>query len=647
MVKNFLATSALFLWRRIRQNPALRSIVVKFMRPALPTLRKLIYGTSRIDYGDWIKTIENKFRINADLADEILRALPHKPLISIVMPCYETPPEYLRAAIASLQNQFYPNWELCLVDDASPSDCVLPTIEPFKTSDSRIRVMRREENRHISAASNTALAMAQGEWVVLMDHDDLLNNTALLEIVIEINKSPVTQIIYSDEDYIDGNGKRSDPYFKPDFDPDLLLGCNIVNHLAAYRRELLISIGGFREGVEGSQDHDLILRTSAVCGPKAIRHIPSVLYHWRQQAGPKSFSEKNLEKCILASHKAVTEHLLGKGVNASVTPAPLAPSYIRVHFPVPVASPQVSILIPTRDRAELLDTCISGIIDRTSYRNFEILVADNGSVEESTTRLFRKLKRSSNIKILSLPGPFNYSRLNNQAALEASGEVILLLNNDVDVISPEWLTEMVSHAIRPEVGAVGAKLFYKNGTIQHAGVVLGMGWPGGVAGHFGLGASRDDPGLFGSLALLRSVSAVTGACLAVRRELYDAVGGLDEKNLAVAFNDVDFCLRLRERGYRNVWTPFAELYHYESVSRGDDLSGEKLARFQTEIAYMRQRWGTALDEDPYWNPHLSLNSPHREIAKQSRRPVPWAAFLTGKPIIDPDQSIALDGAPSP
>jgi len=349
----------------------------------------------------------------------------------------------------------------------------------------------------------------------------------------------------------------------------------------------------------------------------------------------------------LASHKAVTEHLLGKGVNASVTPAPLAPSYIRVHFPVPVASPQVSILIPTRDRAELLDTCISGIIDRTSYRNFEILVADNGSVEESTTRLFRKLKRSSNIKILSLPGPFNYSRLNNQAALEASGEVILLLNNDVDVISPEWLTEMVSHAIRPEVGAVGAKLFYKNGTIQHAGVVLGMGWPGGVAGHFGLGASRDDPGLFGSLALLRSVSAVTGACLAVRRELYDAVGGLDEKNLAVAFNDVDFCLRLRERGYRNVWTPFAELYHYESVSRGDDLSGEKLARFQTEIAYMRQRWGTALDEDPYWNPHLSLNSPHREIAKQSRRPVPWAAFLTGKPIIDPDQSIALDGAPSP
>jgi GT2 family glycosyltransferase len=629
-VKIFLATSMLFVWRRIRRNPALRNIAVTLMRPALPSLRKVIYGSRWIDYGDWIKNTESKFRNNADLADEILRALPHKPLISIVMPCYETPPEYLRAALTSIQNQLYPNWELCLVDDASPSDCVLPTLEPFKASDSRIRVMRREENGHIAAASNTALGMARGEWVILMDHDDLLHVNALLEIAIKVNKHPSAEIIYSDEDHIDGNGKRSHPYFKPDFDPDLLLGQNMVSHLGVYRRELLVSIGGFRKGFEGSQDHDLILRASAACDPGAIRHIPAVLYHWRQQAGPQSFSEKHLEKCVLASRRAVTEHLCGKGINASVTPALLAPNFNRVHFPIPVPAPKVSILIPTRDRADLLDACIDGILHRTNYSDLEILVADNGSVEEATFRLFRKLGNHTNVRILALPGPFNYSRLNNQAALEATGEIILLLNNDVDVIGPEWLAEMVSHAIRPEVGAVGAKLLYKNDTIQHAGVVLGIGWLGGVAGHFGVGAPRDEPGLFGSLALLRSVSAVTGACLAVRRELFSAVGGLDEENLAVAFNDVDFCLRLRERGYRNVWTPFAELYHYESVSRGDDLIGEKLARFQKEVAYMRQRWGAALDEDPYWNPHLSLNSLRQEIAKQSRRSVPWEEFLMAK-----------------
>jgi O-antigen biosynthesis protein len=629
-VKSFLATSTLFVWRRIRRNPALRNIAVTLMRPALPTLRKAIYGSRWIDYGDWIKNIESQFRINADLADEIMRALSHKPLISIVMPCYETPPEYLRAALASIQHQFYPNWELCLVDDASPSDCVLPTLEPFIASDSRIRVMRREENGHISAASNTALTMAQGEWVVLMDHDDLLNEAALLEIVIETNKHPTAQIIYTDEDNINEKGDRYNPYFKPDFDPDLLLGQNYVNHLTAYRRDLITAIGGFRIGLEGSQDHDLILRASATCGPQAVRHIPSILYHWRQQTGRASFSESSLEKCLLASRQAVMDHLNGQGIEVSVSPAPLAAHWNRIRFPVPVPSPKVSIVIPTRDRADLLAACTEGLLQRTNYQNFEILIADNGSVEEATKILFSKLERLSNVKILSLPGPFNYSHLNNQAVLHASGDIILLLNNDIDVIESGWLSEMVSLAVRPEVGAVGPKLYYENDSIQHAGVVLGMGWPNGTAGHYALGAPRDEEGSFGSLALLRSVSAVTGACLAVRSELFKAVGGLDEENLAVAFNDVDFCLRLREQGYRNVWTPFAEIYHYESVSRGDDLSGEKLVRFQKEAAYLRQRWGKTLDEDPYWNPHLSLSSLHRDIAKQSRRSVPWAELVSAE-----------------
>lgn len=626
-IKQTLSIFVLSFWRWGRENPILRGTAVTLLHPALPTLRKFLFRSDSVAYPEWVQMEENRNRIEADKASLVIQELHHLPLMSVIMPYYETPAQVLREAIASVQAQHYPHWELCIVDDASPSNQILLMVSHFIRKDHRIRIQRRSENGHISGASNTGLEMARGEWVVLMDHDDVLHVNALLEVAIESNKYPDAQIIYTDEDQINNKGQRSNPYFKPDFDPDLLLGRNLVSRLGAYRRELLVSIGGFREGFEGFQEHDLILRASAACGPDAVRHVPSVLYHWRQQAGPESFSEKRLEKYILTSGAAVTEHLLGKGINASVTAAPLAPSCNRIHFPIPEPAPKVSILIPTRDRADLLETCIDGVLQRTSYSNFEILVADNGSVEEATSHLFRKLEREPNVRVLALPGPFNYSRLNNQAALEASGQIILLLNNDVDVIAPGWLSEMVSHAIRPEVGAVGAKLFYKDNTIQHAGVVLGMGWPGGIAGHFGVGAPRYEAGLLGGLALLRSVSAVTGACLAVRRELFNAVGGLDEANLAVAYNDVDFCLRLRERGYRNVWTPFAELYHYESVSRGDDLSGEKLARLQKEAAYMRQRWGASLDEDPYWNPNLSLNSVSGNVARQSRRPLPWAESL--------------------
>ncbi len=580
-------------------------------------------GSRWIEYGDWITTVESNLRIDATSAKHVIEKLRYRPLISIVMPCYETPPAYLRAAIESVRNQFYGNWELCIVDDASPSDKVASTIAPFIGADERIRTERRQQNGHISAASNTALAMARGEWIILMDHDDLLDEAALFEIAVEINKYPKAQIIYTDEDQIDDKGTRQNPFFKPDFDPYLLLGQNFVNHLGAYRRDLVVSIGGFREGFEGSQDHDLILRASAACPAASIRHIPSILYHWRRQASVSSFSEKSLEKCLLAARNAVTEHLHQRGIVASVSPAPLAPIWIRTRFSVPTPTPKVSIIIPTRDRASLLETCINGILYRTDYKNIEILISDNGSTEEETKHLFAKLARFENINIISLPGPFNYSWLNNRAAAQAKGEVLLLLNNDIDVISPDWLTELVSLAIRPDVGAVGPKLLYSDKTIQHAGLVLGIEWPGGVAGHYALRAYRDDPGPFGSLALLRTVSAVTGACLAVRRDLYQTVGGLDEKNLTVAFNDVDFCLRLRDQGYRNLWTPFAELYHLESVSRGDDLTGGKLLRLQKEVAFMRDRWGDALDQDPYWNLHLSLNAHTRRLARISRRRRDW------------------------
>ena len=356
-LRSNLVSATLYVWRRIRKNPVLRSAVLTLARPALPWLRRVCFELRWSDYGDWMKNVENTGHISADLAGDIIKKLHHQPLLTIIMPCYETPPHFLREAIASIQAQHYPHWELCLVDDASPSNQILQIVSEFANNDRRIRVQRREKNGHISAASNTALEMARGEWVVLMDHDDLLSVTALLELAIEINKHPDAQIIYSDEDHIDAKKKRTNPYFKPDFDPDLLLGQNMVSHLGAYRRDLIVSIGGFREGFEGSQDHDLILRASAACTPDTVRHIPSILYHWRQQAGPASFSERSLEKCLVSSRLAVTDHLKGKGINASVAPAPLADIHHRIHFPLPTPTPKVSIIISTRDRANLLEAC--------------------------------------------------------------------------------------------------------------------------------------------------------------------------------------------------------------------------------------------------------------------------------------------------
>jgi GT2 family glycosyltransferase len=306
-----------------------------------------------------------------------------------------------------------------------------------------------------------------------------------------------------------------------------------------------------------------------------------------------------------------------------VTTAPLAPAYLRVVRPLPDPPPLVSAIVPTRDRADLLGRCLEGLLHRTDYGPIEVLIADNGSAEEATFRLFATLARDARVRILPMPGPFNYARLNNRAVAEARGEVLLLLNNDTEVLEPGWLREMVSHAVRPEIGAVGCKLLYPNGRVQHGGVILGIGWPCGVAGHHFVGAAGGAAGPFGQLALVRSVSAVTAACLAVRRHVFEEAGGLDEENLPVAFNDVDLCLRIRERGYRNLWTPFAVLRHWESVSRGLDLEGENARRFRREIAYMRRRWGEALDNDPYWNPNLSLMDSMRTLAWPPRRTKPW------------------------
>jgi len=596
----------------LRRRPTLKRRLRPLLRPVLGlAYRRWVAAFDTLDDAD-------RAAIRAHIA-----GMAAPLLISVVMPAYETPEPLLRQAIASVRSQLWPHWELCVADDASPSPRVAAILAEAAAADPRIKWLRRVANGHICAATNSALALATGEWVALLDHDDILPEHALYEVAVEAAAHPRTQVIFSDEDNIDARGRRSGPYFKPDFDPDLLLGQNLISHLGVYRRSLLRRLGGLRLGFEGSQDHDLALRAVAAVGEAAVRHIPKVLYHWRQAAGPASFSEASLARCIDASRRAVRDHLAERGLPGEVAAAPLLPAFSRVVWPLPDPPPLVSVIVPTRDRADLLGCCLEGVLARTDYPAIEVLVADNGSTEAPTLALFARLAADPRVRILPMPGPFNYARLNNQASAAARGGILVLLNNDIEVIGPDWLREMVSQCLRPAIGAVGCKLLYGDGTLQSGGTVLGVG---GVAAHYLAGAAHGGPGPSGSLALARSVSAVTAACLAVRREVFEAVGGFDEANLPVTFNDVDLCLRIRQRGWRNLWTPFAELHHLESASRGDDFSGEKLARFMREEAFMHRRWDAELAADPYWNPNLSLATAYRNLAVPPRGAKPWAGW---------------------
>jgi O-antigen biosynthesis protein len=605
----------------VRRRPGLKRALMPVAHRAMTLFRYRHVVLSDAAYGRWIMKFDTLNATDVLAIQEHMAALPERPLLSVIMTVYETPERFLREAITSIQTQLYEHWELCIVDDASPSPHVGRVLAELAEANPRIRYVRRPIRGHICAASNTALTLAQGSWVVLVDHDDILPPNALYELAAEIAEHPDAAVIYSDEDQINGAGVRRNPYFKPDFDPDLLLGQNFISHLSAYRRDLVNRVGGFREGFEGSQDHDLALRTTAVCGSGSVRHIPRILYHWRQNAGPASFSETALARCIDASRRAVAEHLAARGYAVKITSAPLAETFNRVVFPIPDPAPLVSVIIPTRDHASMLRDCIGGLLQRTNYPAIEVLIADNDSCEPETAALFAELAQDSRVSILSMPGPFNYAQLNNRAAVEARGEILLLLNNDIDVIDPDWLVEIVSHAIRPEIGAVGCKLLYPNGLLQHGGTVLGIGK---VADHLMTGARGTSPGLLGNLALLRSNSAVTAACLALRREVWNAVGGMDQENLPVAFNDVDLCLRIRAQGLRIVWTPFAKLYHRESISRGREIRGEKLARFQREEDYMQARWGQILLTDPYYSPNYTLDDAQCNIASPPRCAKRWA-----------------------
>lgn len=553
------------------------------------------------DYARWIG--RNEPMLTTQEVESGLAVLPRRPLLSVVMPVYQAPERWLRRALDSVMEQHYPDWELCISDDASPSPHVREVLEEYRQRDERIKIVYRQRNGHISESSNSALEVASGEYMVLLDHDDELHPEALLRVAEAVCHVPHAQLIYSDEDKIDEAGNRFDPYFKPDWNYDLFLGQNCVSHLGVYALPLVRELGGFRKGLEGSQDWDLALRCIERITPEQIVHIPRVLYHWRAIQGSTALAAGEKNYAVVAGRRAVEEHLqrTGQGGEVSILPA----SMMRVKRPVPVPAPKVSLVIPTRDRVDLLRLCVDSILERSTYPDYEILVVDNGSVESTTLEYFTQLSALANVRVLPYPGEFNYSAINNFAVAQARGEIIGLVNNDIEVISADWMEEMVAHAMRPDVGAVGAMLYYPDDTIQHAGVLVGLC---GVAGHVGSRHPRGSQGYFGRMLLTQELSAVTAACLLVRKSVYDEVGGLDER-LRVAFNDVDLCLRIREKGYRNVWTPFAELYHHESASRGLEDNPVKQARFMSEVEFMQKRWSKALQHDPAYSPNLSLTQP--------------------------------------
>jgi O-antigen biosynthesis protein len=532
----------------------------------------------------------------------------YKPLMSIVMPVHNPNPAWLSEAIKSVRKQIYQNWELCIADDGSTDSSIRSILEDFSELDSRIKVVFREKNGHISAASNSAMALVEGEWIALLDHDDVLVEEALFWVIDAINRCQNVSLIYSDEDKIDEAGMRSDPYFKPDWNQDLFYSQNMFSHLGVYKTQLVREVGGFRVGYEGSQDYDLALRCIERVEPNQIQHIPRVLYHWRIHQDSTAHSNDAKPYAQIAGEKALNDHLQRKNIKA--TAKHIGFGY-RVRYELPSAPPLVSIVIPTKNKVELLKKCINSIQTKTEYTNYEIIIMDNGSDDSKAINYLKKLAENSKIQVVKDTSPFNYSKLNNDAVSLAKAEVIALLNNDVEIINNDWLTEMVSHALRPEVGVVGAKLYYADNTIQHAGVILGIH---GVAGHGHRFLPKDNVGYCGRANLIQSFSAVTGACMVVRKSIYLEVGGMNEHDLIVACNDIDFCLKVREAGYRNIWTPYAELYHHESSSRGYDDTPEKLVRSAKEVAYMKQRWGELIENDPAYNPNLTLDSEDFSLA---------------------------------
>ena len=525
------------------------------------------------------------------------------PIISILVPVYNISADLLHRCVDSVKKQLYPHWELCLYDDGSTNPETREALTKLENTDPRIKVRLGEKNQNISGASNEALKMATGTHIGLLDHDDELHPLALAEVVkVILLQHP--DLIYTDEDFMDMDGKRFSPHFKPDFSPDLLLSHNYITHFLVFTQELAKKQPElFRLGVEGAQDHDLILRLTEQT--KNIVHIPKVLYHWRYMETSTSKNPHSKPEAIIKARKVLEDALQRRHIEGEVLEGN-APYYFRVKRKIQ-GNPLVSIVIPFKDLPKLLEMSVESVLHKSTYKNFEIIGVSNNSSDPATFAMMKRLEAmDSRVRFVEYNVPFNYADINNYAVQNfVQGEHVVLMNNDIEIITPDWIEAMLEHSQRPEVGVVGAKLYYPNDTVQHAGVVIGIG---GTAGHAYKNLDRQTMGYFNRANIIHDVSAVTAALLMVKKSLYDQMHGLDGEHLKVAFNDVDFCARILEAGYWNIFTPFAEAYHHESISRGYEDTPEKKARFAKESDFFMRRHKELLKKgDPFYSPHLSLH----------------------------------------
>ena len=556
------------------------------------------FEPEEVPYGPWY---EQYIPTREELEKQRKKKWNYGPKISIIVPAYKTPEAFLRQLMDSLLAQTYANWELCIAN-ASPEDASMEyVLKEYAKKDSRILWKKLEENKGIAENTNEAFAMATGEFAGLLDHDDLLAPNALYEVAKALETEPDIDVLYTDEDKVRGDEvlEHFQPHLKPDFNIDLLRSNNYICHFFVVRKSLLEKTGGFRREYDGAQDYDFIFRCTQAAGK--IHHIPEILYHWRTHQSSTADNPESKLYAFEAGKRAIEENLRQNGLIGEVSHTKDYGFY-RVKYPVQ-GEPLVSIIIPNKDAKEDLEKCIQSILEKSSYTNYEILIVENNSTGEEIFSYYKELSENSRIRLLRWKREFNYSAINNYGAKKAKGDYLLFLNNDTEVISPDWIEEMLGFCQRPDTGIVGARLYFGNNTIQHAGTVIGIG---GIAGHMFTDMPRERSGYMHKAAIIQDLSAVTAACMMVKRQVFEEVQGFEEQ-LSVAFNDVDFCLRVREKQYLVVYDPYVELYHYESKSRGAEDSKEKVRRFQSEIEFMRCRWEALLKKgDPYYNKNLSL-----------------------------------------
>ncbi len=550
-----------------------------------------------VEYQEWYE--KNK-PSEEELARQRKKKWKDPVVISVLVPAYRTPEVFLKQMMESVLLQTYPYLELCIADGSGTDDSVENVVKEYQKKDPRVRYRRLEKNEGIAGNTNAAIEMATGEYLALFDHDDLLSPNALFEVASAIEKEKA-DVIYTDEDKVTSDLKEHfQPHFKPDFNPDLLCANNYICHLFVVKRSLALKLGGQDPAYDGAQDYDFIFRCTE--NAEKIVHVAKILYHWRVHQASTADNPSSKLYAFDAGKRAIEAHLARIGAKAEVSHTKDLGFY-RVKYQVH-GNPMVSIVIPNKDEKETLKKCLESIWKKTSYSNYEIILVENNSTTQEIRDYYKELDGKKRVRVVYWDKEFNYSAINNFGISYAKGEYILCLNNDITVISPDWLEELLANCQRPEVGIVGARLYYPDNTIQHAGIVLGMG---GCAGSLFVGLARSRGGYLHKAALQQDLSAVTAACFMVKKEVFEKVGGFEEK-LAVAFNDVDFCLKVRHAGYLVVYDPYAELYHHESKTRGYENTEAKKRRFQEEIEYMRCHWMPDILRDPYYNENLSLKA---------------------------------------